>query len=86
LTSYTLEFALQLRKKQGKTSVRVAARTSQTQYNSRTMNSTKHRRKMSQSNKEHRIHNRENSPYQVSKPCVKILNQIDTVQYTSHQT
>jgi hypothetical protein len=30
LTSYTLAFALQLRKKHGKTSVRVAARTSQT--------------------------------------------------------
>jgi hypothetical protein len=29
LTSYTLAFALQLRKKHGKTSVRVAARTSQ---------------------------------------------------------
>jgi hypothetical protein len=40
----------------------------------RTMKSTKHGRKtvtqsstMSQNNKEHRIHNRENSPYQVSK-------------------
>jgi hypothetical protein len=30
LTSYTLAFALQLRKKHGKTSLRVAARTSQT--------------------------------------------------------
>jgi hypothetical protein len=27
---------------------------------------------MSQNNTEHRIHNRENSPYQVSKPCVKL--------------
>jgi hypothetical protein len=43
------------------------------------MNSTIHRRKtvtqsstMSQNNKEHRIHNRENSPYQVSKPGVKL--------------
>jgi hypothetical protein len=31
LTSYTLAFALQLRKKHGKTSVRVAARTSRTE-------------------------------------------------------
>jgi hypothetical protein len=43
------------------------------------MNSTIHRRKtvtqsstMSQNNKEHRIHNRENRPYQVSKPCVTL--------------
>jgi hypothetical protein len=58
----------------GKTSVRVAARTSQqTQYNARTMNSTIHRRKtvtqsstMSQNNKEHRIHNRQNTPF----PCI----------------
>jgi hypothetical protein len=64
--------------KQGKTSVRVAARTSQAQYNTRTMNNTIHRRKtvtqssmMSQNNKEHRIHSRENSPSQVSEPCVK---------------
>jgi hypothetical protein len=27
---------------------------------------------MSQNNKEHRIHNRENSPYQISKLCVKL--------------
>jgi hypothetical protein len=27
---------------------------------------------MSQNNIEHWIHNRENSPYQVSKPCVKL--------------
>jgi hypothetical protein len=79
LMSYTLAFALQLRKKHGKTSVRVASCTSQTQYNTRTMNSTKHRRKivtqsitMSQNNKERRIHNREKSSYQVSKPCVKL--------------
>jgi hypothetical protein len=42
-------FALQLRKTHGKTSVRVAARTSQAdstvQYSTRTMNSTIHRRK-----------------------------------------
>jgi hypothetical protein len=56
------------------TSVRVAARTSQTEYNTRAMNSTVHRRKtvtqistMSHNNKEHRIHNTESSPYQVSK-------------------
>jgi hypothetical protein len=43
------------------------------------MNSAIHRRKpvtqsitMSQNNNEHRIHNRENSPYQVSEPCVKL--------------
>jgi hypothetical protein len=28
---------------------------------------------MSQNNEEHRIYNTENSPYQVSKPCVKYL-------------
>jgi hypothetical protein len=48
LTSYTLAFALQLRKKHGETSVRVAARTSQTdtvqykkneQYNTQKKNS-----------------------------------------------
>jgi hypothetical protein len=50
LTSYTLAFALQLRKKHGKTSVRVAARTSQTQYNTRTMKSTIHRRKLATQN------------------------------------
>jgi hypothetical protein len=66
--------------KHGKTSVRVATRNiKQTQYNTRTMNDIIHRRKtatksstMSQNNKEHRIHNRENSPYEVSKPCVKL--------------
>jgi hypothetical protein len=49
LTSYTLAFALQLRKKDGKPSVRVAARTSQTgtvqytkneQYKTQKKNST----------------------------------------------
>jgi hypothetical protein len=64
LTSYTLAFALQLRKKHGKTSVRLASRTSQTdtKYKTPTMNSIKHRRKiviqsitMSNKNKEYRI-------------------------------
>jgi hypothetical protein len=61
--SYTLAFALQLRKKHGKTPVRVAAvHHKQTQYSTRTMNSTIHGRKtvtqngtMSQDNKEYRI-------------------------------
>jgi hypothetical protein len=66
--------------KHGKTSVKVEVRTSQTdrvQY--KKINSTIHRKKtvtqrstMSQNNTENRIHNREKSPYQVSKPCVKL--------------
>jgi hypothetical protein len=47
------------------------------------MNSTIHSRKtvtqssiMSQNNKEHRIHNKENSPYQVSKPYVKLYKKL----------
>jgi hypothetical protein len=59
----------------------------QTQYEIRTMTSTKHRRKtvtqsstMTQDNKERRIQNRENSPLQVSKPwqvstCRKIIEE-----------
>jgi hypothetical protein len=82
LTSYTLAFVLQLRKKHGKTSVRVASRTSQTdtvQYTNNEQCNTQRRKlvtqsvTMSQSNKEHRIHNRENSPCMyVCKPCVKL--------------
>jgi uncharacterized lipoprotein len=75
--SYTLAFALQLRKKHRQTSVRVAARTTQAQYNTRTMNSTIHRRKtvrqsstMSQNNKEHRTQKRKQ--LQVSKQVDKI--------------
>jgi hypothetical protein len=76
LTSYALAFALQLRKKHGKTSVRVAARTSQAdtvQYTNNEQYSKQKKRvtqssTMSQNNNEHRKHNRENSPYQVSKP------------------
>jgi hypothetical protein len=45
--NYTLAFTLKLRKKHGKTSVRVA------QYKN-------NEQQMSQNNKEHRIHNREN--------------------------
>jgi hypothetical protein len=47
------------------------------------MNSTKHRRKIvtqsitqSQNNKEHRIHNRENSPYQVSETMRQVLQKV----------
>jgi hypothetical protein len=61
--SYTLAFALQLRKKNGKTSVRVAARTSQADIVQYTEEKTVTQSIiMSQNNKEHRIHNRENSP------------------------
>jgi hypothetical protein len=35
---------------------------------------------MSQNNKEHRIHKRENCPYQVSKPCVKLIDGRVTAQ------
>jgi hypothetical protein len=81
LTSYTLAFALQLRKKHGKPSVRVASRTSQTDAVQYTNNEQYKTQKkivtqsitMSQNNKEHRIHNREDSSYQVSKPCVKLV-------------
>jgi hypothetical protein len=60
--------------------LRVAARTSQAdavqyknneQYNTQKKNSNRVIT-MSQNNKEHRIHNRENGPNQVSKPCVKV--------------
>jgi predicted metal-binding protein len=73
--SYTPAFALQLRKKHAKTSVRLAACTlkadtvqykNNEQYNTQkktvTQSST-----LSQNNKKHRIHYREHSPYQVSK-------------------
>jgi hypothetical protein len=65
--SYTLAFALKLRRKHGKTSVRVAARTSQTdtvqykndeQYNTQ-KKTVAQSSTMSQNNKEHRIHSGE---------------------------
>jgi hypothetical protein len=82
--SYTLEFALQLRKKHGKTLVRVAARTSKVdtvQYKNNEQYTTqkKHSKESStrsQNNKEHRIHNGENSPLQVSKPCVLLIHEL----------
>jgi hypothetical protein len=58
-----LAFALQQRKKRGKPSVRVAARTSQAdtvQYKNNTIHISKtvtQSSTMSQNNKEHRIHN-----------------------------
>jgi hypothetical protein len=64
--SYTLAFALQLKKKHGKPSAMVAARTIQAdtvqnknneQYNTQKKNSTQSST-MSQNNKDHRIHNR----------------------------
>jgi uncharacterized protein (DUF927 family) len=74
-TSCILAFALHLRKKHGKTSVRVAAvhhkqtvQYSTIQYSTRTMNSTIYGRTtviqistVSQNNTDHRIHNRENT-------------------------
>jgi hypothetical protein len=79
LTSYILAFALQLRKKHGKTSVRVASRTSQTdtvqytkneQYKTQKKNSNTVQCQRTIKNTE--LHNREKSSYQVSKPCVTL--------------
>jgi lipopolysaccharide export system protein LptC len=58
----------------------------QTQYNTQKKNGNTEYYNVT----EHWIHNTENSPYQVSKPCVsqfiqKNLNYIITVQYASHQ-
>jgi hypothetical protein len=75
LTSYTQAFALQLRKKHGKTSVRVASRTSQTDTVQYTNNEKYKTQKkivtqsitMSQYNKEHR--KSENSP-RLKQPAI----------------
>jgi hypothetical protein len=57
-------FVLQLRKSQGKLSVRVAAvHHKQTQYNTRTMNSTIHRKKTAKQSSAVSL-NRENSLYE----------------------
>jgi hypothetical protein len=56
--SYTLIFALQLRKKHGKISVTVAKYKNDEQYNTQKKNINTENT-MSQNNKEHRIHNRE---------------------------
>jgi hypothetical protein len=40
---------------------------------------------MSQNNTEHRIHNLENSPYQVSKPCVKLYKNFE-IKQTQYNT
>jgi hypothetical protein len=60
------------RKKHGKTSVRVAARTPQADTEQWTVRYTEEKQltqssTVLQNNKQHRIHNREKSPYQVSK-------------------
>jgi hypothetical protein len=75
--SYTLAFALQLRTKHGKTSVRVTKYKNNEQY--------KHRRKtategstMSQNNKEHRIHN---SEHRIHNNIVKPVRPQMTTQY-----
>jgi hypothetical protein len=67
--SYTLEFALQLRKKHGKTSARVSARTTQADtVKYKNINGTIYRRKrvvqsstMTQNNKERRTQQIENN-------------------------
>jgi hypothetical protein len=80
--SYTLAFALQLRKKHGKTSIRVAQyKNNEAKYknNESTIqeqwySNKNNEQKMSQNNKEHRMHNKENSPLQVSKQYVDLIN------------
>jgi hypothetical protein len=75
-----LALALQLRKKHGKTSARVAARTSQAdtvqyknneQYNTQTKNSKTEQYDVTEQQRTQNTQKRENSPLQVSKPSVK---------------
>jgi hypothetical protein len=54
-----------------KTSVRVALSKNNEQAQYKTYNTQKKNSNTTQNNKEHRIHNRESCPLQVSKPCVK---------------
>jgi uncharacterized protein YlxW (UPF0749 family) len=84
-TSYTLAFALKLRKNHGKPSVKAAARTTQAdavqyknneQYNTQKKNSNTEQCNATAQYRTQNTQQRENSPYQLSKPCVKLCKKL----------